>query len=53
MQLNASIELLVSEVELTRKHHIKVSVPSVPEIDAMHPLLDFIDILAGSQSHES
>jgi hypothetical protein len=49
----ASIELLGSEVELTCEHHIKVSVPSVPEIDAMHTLLDFIDVLAGSQSHES
>ena len=44
----AQIELLVSEAELARKHRSKVSVPSVSEIDALRPLLDFIDLLGGS-----
>ena len=45
----AQVELLLGEAEHARKHRGKEAVPHVSEINALRPLIDFIDFVGGSK----
>ncbi len=45
----AQLELLLGEAEHARKHRGKVAVPHISEINALRPLIDFIDFVGGSK----